>query len=488
MRASYSRVSTWLQCPRKYRYRYVDEVETDRDTDPQSPLLTGTMLHRAVETDVETAVREYYDQVPIASDASEEEAIRIAYLAPKVSEVLPYGESEVRVSVDVPVPFVGFIDRLGNDGSIWDLKYSNHPERYTGDQLQLYGYMMEQSTGKAPTSLHYLIVPRINIRLSKRETVPEFRDRLRSMLSEASPKVIDVEYSREKAGEVIENARLMLADTEYPKRESRLCEWCDYKQFCQGEDTMMLPENEKRKVVKTCKKKIWLYGAPFSGKTHVADEFPNALMLNTDGNINFVTSPYIAIRDEVTVEGRITKRKLAWDVFKETIEELEKKQNSYETIVVDLVEDLYEHCRLWSYQKLGIEHESDNSFKAYDFVRTQFLSTMKRLINLGYQNIVLLSQEDTTRDITRRTGDKTTTIKPNIQDKVALKLAGMVDLVGRVVSEDGEHTIHFKTSETVFGGGRIPVRVDSIPSTYEAICKVYEDGGVSPSTDRRKSA
>ena len=486
MRVSYSRISTWAQCPRRFRYRYIDGLEADRDTDPSSPLLTGTMLHRAVETDVETAIREYYESVPVASDSSEEEIMRIVSLAPKVSEALPYGQSEVRVSMDVPVPCVGFIDRLGDDGSIWDLKYSNHPERYTGEQLQLYGYMLEQMTGKPPSSLHYLIAPRISIRLKQRETVPEFRERLRSMLSESRLRVIDVDYDRDKAREVIETATEMLADTQYPKHESKLCEWCEYKLLCQGEDTMILPENTKRTIAKTCKKKIWLYGAPFSGKTHVADEFPNAIMLNTDGNISFVTSPYVPIRDEVTVEGRITKRKLAWDVFKETIDELEKKQNSYETIVVDLVEDLYEHCRLWSYQKLGIEHESDNSFKAYDFVRTQFLSTMKRLVNLDYSNVILISQEDTTRDITRRTGDKATTIKPNIQDKVALKLAGMVDLVGRVVSEDGVHTINFKTSETVFGGGRIPVKTPSVPATYEAICKVYEQGEASPADNRRK--
>ena len=42
-------------------------------------------------------------------------------------------------------------------------------------------------------------------------------------------------------------------------------------------------------------------------------------MLNTDGNIKFVDAPYIAIRDTVTVEGRITKRKLAYEVFMDAV-------------------------------------------------------------------------------------------------------------------------------------------------------------------------
>ena len=88
---------------------------------------------------------------------------------------------------------------------------------------------------------------------------------------------------------------------------------------------------------------------PFSGKTYLANKFPNVLMLNTDGNVKYIDAPCVPIRDEVTVEGRMTKRKFAWDLFKETIAELEKKQNDFETIVVDLLEDTYEHCRLWCY-------------------------------------------------------------------------------------------------------------------------------------------
>lgn len=106
------------------------------------------------------------------------------------------------------------------------------------------------------------------------------------------------------------------------------------------------PKNERRDLNATKKKVVWLYGAPFSGKTFFANQFPDPLMLNTDGNIKFVDAPYIAIRDTVTVEGRITKRKLAYEVFMDAVAELEKKQNDFRTIVVDLLEDVYESCRV----------------------------------------------------------------------------------------------------------------------------------------------
>ena len=236
---------------------------------------------------------------------------------------------------------------------------------------------------------------------------------------------------------------------------------------------MILPKNERKTNNKANYKKIWLYGLPFSGKTYLANQFPNVLMLNTDGNVKYVDAPCVPIKDEVTVEGRMTKRKFAWDLFKETIAELEKKQNDFETITVDLLEDTYEHCRLWCYNHLGIEHESDNSFKAWDFVRTEFLATIKRLMNLDY-NIVLISHEDSSKDITKKSGDKITAIKPNINDKVALKIAGMVDIVGRVLNEDGERTISFKTNEVIFGGGRLTLKALEVPCDFNNLVSVYD--------------
>lgn len=226
----------------------------------------------------------------------------------------------------------------------------------------------------------------------------------------------------------------------------------------------MLPKNEKRNVNKLSQIKIWIYGAPFSGKTTLANNFPDALMLNTDGNINSFNSPYVRIRDEL--DGRQTIK--AWVIFKRTIEEL-KQGSEYKTIVVDLVEDVYEYCRLYCYEKLGIEHESDNSFKAYDYVRNEFLNAMKSLVNLNY-NIVLISHEDTSKDITKRSGDKITAIKPNITEKLANKLAGMVDLVGRVTNRQ----LSFYSDEVVFGGGRIKLNKTQIPLDFNALIDIYK--------------
>lgn len=235
-----------------------------------------------------------------------------------------------------------------------------------------------------------------------------------------------------------------------------------------------LPENKRRAAGVVERRTMWLYGAPFSGKTTFADTAPEPLMLNTDGNAVYVTAPYVSIQDEVTVMGRITKRKFAWEVFKEYIEELEKGGNTYKTIVVDLINDTYEMCRLYMYDKLNITHESDDTFRAWDKVRTEYLSTMRRVLHLPYENIILISHEDSTKDLTKKSGEKVTSIKPKFPEKVADALAGMVGFVGRVYVDDSKHLLSIKSDEVIYGGGRLGASDVVIPLEWEEVTKLFE--------------
>ena len=219
-------------------------------------------------------------------------------------------------------------------------------------------------------------------------------------------------------------------------------------------------------------KKIWVYGQPFSGKTTFATNAPDHYVLSTDGNAQYVTDNYKVITDEVKVNGRITTRKLAWEVFKEEIEKLEAG-SKYKTIIVDLIEDTYEMARLYMYQKLGISHESDDSFRAWDKTRTEYLSTIRRLMNLPY-DIVLISHEDTSKDITKKSGENITAIKPNVSDKIANKIAGMTALVGRTVVEKNQYTLQIKTDEVTFGGGRLGVNNVVIPLDWNEVSNLFE--------------
>lgn len=503
MEVSHSKIECFENCPYKYKLKYLDKIKTLKDTDAaNNPLYLGTALHTGIEKDAETAIKEYYAQYPIITDEHINEAIKLRYLIPKAKELLPPGDYEVPIKTE---DFIGYIDLLSpnDDGTydLWDFKYSNNSYHYKDSpQLHLYKYFKEKESLNQIKikNLHYLLVPKINIKLKKTETLDEFRDRLQEELSKASIKVLDVEYNPNYVINFTLNIKKSIECEEFNKNETYLCDWCEYQKYCkEGIDYMLLPVNERRNIEKISKRTVWIYGKPFSGKTTFANKFPDPLMLNTDGNIKFVDAPYIPIKDEVKVEGRMTKRTFAWQKFKDVIAELEKKDNTFKTIIVDLIEDTYEYCRLYMYDQMGITHESDDSFRAWDKVRTEFLSTLKRLMNLDYENIILISHEDASKDLTKRGGDKITSIKPNIQEKAANKIAGMVDIVARIVAEDNKRILSFKSDEVVFGGGRLTTNASEIDLNYDEFIEVYDEANKNISnnvtsevktTSRRKSS
>lgn len=481
MRYSHSKVEAYENCPRKFKLKYIDELKTYPDyDDAANALILGNALHHGLEKTKEEAVSEYLSYFPIITEKHEDEALKLEYLIDKGKKLIPEN-AQFEVEITDNDNFIGYIDLLAKieDGvfDIYDFKYSNNVNKYMESrQLSLYKFFAEKN-GMKIRKLHFMFFPKIQIRQKKTENRFQFIERLKSELEKAVIQVVEVPFKEIKVTEYFESIKDLEHDDDFETNKTRLCDWCEYQKYCEeGDDTMILPKVERRNIIGSQKKTIWIYGQPFSGKTYLANKFPSPLMLNTDGNIKYVDAPFIPIRNEVVITGRITNTTLAWEVFKDAISELEKHQgdpDGFKTIIVDLLEDCYEYCRLYMYKEMGITHESDDSFKAWDKVRTEFLSTMKRLMNMDYENIILISHEDSSKDIMKRNGDKITSIKPNIADKVANKIAGMVDIVIRYVVVDGKRLLTFKNDEVVFGGGRLELKETEIPATYKDLLSIY---------------
>lgn len=485
MQLSHSRVELFKRNPLEYQLRYIDKLKTLPTDDPTHPLIIGNAMHKGMETTASQGIHDYFMSYPIITDRHIEEAMKLEALIPKAKRMIPDGEHEVML---YNPDFIGFIDLVSKneDGtySIYDFKYSNNVDNYRkSSQMHLYKYFWErQNPGKTVSHLYYLFVPKTAIRQKKTESLHQFRERLLDQLSGMKPELLEIEYDSSYVIEFLLDSKKLLEAKTFPLYPDdylwRFSEYYDY--ITKGEDYMILPKNERRDISKVDKRTIWQYGKPMSGKTTFANAFPDPLMLNTDGNIQFVDAPFIAIKDTVVTEGRRTVRTLAWENFKNVIAELEKKDNDFKTIIVDLVEDTYESCRLYMYDKLGISHESDDSFRAWDKVRIEFLSTYRKLMNLDYENIILISHEDTSKDITKKGGDRITAIKPNLNDKVANKLAGMVHIVARtIVEENDDRVLSFKQDEVTFGGGRLSTDVTEIPLDFDAFLEVYEEANAN---------
>lgn len=477
---SHSKINTFKNCQRQYKYRYIDELDVIDKQDAQDARIIGNLFHIAIEKGIEYAINWYYNQYYIITDLHITEVLKLELLYPKIKKLLSEFKNirnEVKWEYD---EFRGIIDIIGtknnNCNYIIDIKYSNNINYYLkSDQLTIYCYFLQQ-LGYKIDKLGFLFIPKSFIRQKKSEDMFTFRSRLKSILDPLQPQIIEVPYNDIKINEFLQEKGKIEKTRIFYKNETRLCDYCDYQQYCKTEgeiNYMILPPSTRKEIIINITPDMWLYGNSYVGKTVFVDSFDKVLFINTDGNIDHVSSAVIQIKDEIKTEGRIIKRRFAWEVFKEVLTELEKKQNDFKIVSIDLIEDLYEHCRIYMYDKLKIEHESDSGFgKGYDMVKTEFLSTLKRLKNCGYQ-MILISKEIKS-EIIKKGGEKLTTIKPNLSDKLANIISGTVDLSARIVAEGSERYLSFKASEYIFGGGRYDFKTDKVELSKDKFLEVLK--------------
>ena len=266
--------------------RYVEGLNTIPDTEPDNALILGTALHTGIEEGVEKALDFYQSSFPILTDDHVNEMMKLEAMIPKAKALLPPGGA-----FELPIgnaDFIGFMDYLwpagwmntrhpsnywGEDVQVFDLydfKYSNNAKSYAvSGQLHEYKYWYELThPGHRIRNMYFLIVPKVKIRQKKTETIQQFRDRLQDALKDAEPSLLPVQYDPMKIVDFLTGTKHMVEATDFPKNPNHFCGWCEYQEYCEkGWDYMLLPKNERRNLNATKKKVVWLYGAPFSGKT-----------------------------------------------------------------------------------------------------------------------------------------------------------------------------------------------------------------------------
>ncbi|EJE7235428.1 AAA family ATPase [Clostridium botulinum] len=479
MQYSHSRVESFKGCPYKYKLRYIDKLKTMPTQDANNALICGNTIHTGAEKNLKAALEFYKSNYYVLTDLHINEIIKFEYLIPKLKELLLDINIYSQEYLINTKRFKGIVDLIvkNDDGTVdvFDFKYSNAIEHYMeSPQLHIYKYFMEQNGFKV-RKLGFIFIPKISIRQKKEEDLYQFRKRLLQELKASEIQIAEVPYNPNKVIEFMDSIIDTTEVKEYKKNPTNLCSWCEYEEYCLKEiDYMLLPKNERRERKIDTNPDLWIYADSYVGKSTFIDQYDDLLFLNTDGNTDNTTSPVIRIMDKVWWEGRIQKKKFAWEFFIETVEELEKKDNDFKRICIDLVEDLYEHCRLYTYDKLGVEHEQDAGFgKGWDMVRTEYLSAIKRLKNLGYQ-IIYISKE-VVKEINLKNGAKLTAINPNINDKVANVLAGTVDLTVRAFVKDEDRFLQLEKKENVFGGGRFNFKVKKIPLDMKEFIKALEE-------------
>lgn len=112
----------------------------------------------------------------------------------------------------------------------------------------------------------------------------------------------------------------------------------------------ILPEN-KPQIPKDTPRNYFIWGETMSGKSYLASEFPNPLILNTDGNAEANTVPSVQIRNIKDKNGTIVKG--APEQIGEIILALQTQKHTYETVVLDVIDDIIEMIK----QYVQINHK-----------------------------------------------------------------------------------------------------------------------------------
>lgn len=132
--------------------------------------------------------------------------------------------------------------------------------------------------------------------------------------------------------------------------------------------------------------KLVLYASPGVGKSTFASKSPDPLFLSTDGNFEWLGLPE---KNHIRLS--------SWDQAKRVFADIRAgKYPQFQTIVVDLLEDLYVWAEREFCESKKIEHIGDykSMGAGYSVVRKEFFAEISKLISVD-KHIIFLSHEVT---------------------------------------------------------------------------------------------
>lgn len=100
----------------------------------------------------------------------------------------------------------------------------------------------------------------------------------------------------------------------------------------------ILPPLNRQKKVRRIPRNFFIFGDTMSGKSYLAERFPVPLFLNTDGNSEMIPAQDIQLLNVRDAQGKLKRSVI--DQLDEIILELKTRNPGYETIVIDVIDDL----------------------------------------------------------------------------------------------------------------------------------------------------
>ena len=218
---------------------------------------------------------------------------------------------------------------------------------------------------------------------------------------------------------------------------------------------------------------VFLYGAPKTGKTTIACQFPGALLLAFEKGYS-------------TIGGVLAQPINSWSEFKKLFVEFKDPavKERYQTIVIDTADIAYSYCEKYictreSDAKHSYQNVADIPYgKGYSMAMDEFDECIRKLLQLGYGLVIISHDQDKT--MKNENGEEYNQIIPTLDKRARLVCERTCDIIGycrEVEDQEGHKTVRMFMRETsrYVAGSRFKYTPDSIELSYDNLVKAIAD-------------
>ena len=208
-------------------------------------------------------------------------------------------------------------------------------------------------------------------------------------------------------------------------------------------------------------KYVLIYGQPKAGKTSLACQFPNNLLLAFEHGYNAIAGAHVV---------DINK----WSDFKLVLRQLSKPeaQAMYSTVTIDTVSIAWDLCEQYICAQAGVQKLADIPWgQGYTQLSAEFENTLRQITMMGY-GVVLITHVATRKEVK---GDSEIEYYTPALNKRCYPICNrIVDIIGYidvVWDEDGNSTrwLYTRQTPTIMAGSRFKYLAPKIKFGYHEL-------------------
>lgn len=232
----------------------------------------------------------------------------------------------------------------------------------------------------------------------------------------------------------------------------------------------MLPTDKNKPIRNIAKLRTLIYGPPKIGKSTLAVQNPQAIVLDTDNKgTEFLECYRVPITN--------------WNDLKVTLGEIKKERDEgnsrFGTIVIDTVDMAYQLCRQHVCAANGVNHESeDKSFgRIWDLVKTEW---MKMVAFVNTMDVGLTMISHSIQKEVKIDGVKRTVTTLSMSDKPGRMITALADVIIYMDEDENDtRTLFLKPQAYLECGDRTKALTENIKFQTEKEAWAKLEGAMS---------